>query len=94
MGIEYAFPISAFHGLGIEDLKKGNLSFFKIKNFNLKDNEKNVFLKNYQRKRNVSDPYLSEINVNELSSDNELVKLAIVGRPNVGKSTLLKYNNK
>ena len=89
LGIEYSFPISAFHGLGIENLKKEISVFLKSKNFNLKDNEKNVFFKNYQRKRNVSDPYLSEINVNELSSDNELVKLAIVGRPNVGKSTLL-----
>ena len=89
LGIEYAFPISAFHGLGIEDLKKEISVFLKSKNFNIKDNEKNVFFKNYQKKSNVSDPYLSEINFNELSSDNEPVKLAIVGRPNVGKSTLL-----
>ena len=33
LGIEYSFPISAFHGLGIEDLKKRNLGFFKIKKF-------------------------------------------------------------
>ena len=89
LGIEYSFPISAFHGLGIENLKKEISVFLKSKNFNIKDNEKDVFFKNYQKKSNVSDPYLSEINFNELSSDNELVKLAIVGRPNVGKSTLL-----
>ena len=75
--------------MGVENLKKEISVFLKSKNFNLKDNEKNVFFKNYEKKRNVSDPYLSEINFNELSSDNELVKLAIVGRPNVGKSTLL-----
>merc|ERR1711991_180686 len=89
LGIECSFPISAFHGLGIEDLKKEISFFLNSKNLNLKDDEKNVVCKNYRRKSNVSDPYLSENNLDELTSDKELVKLAIVGRPNVGKSTLL-----
>ena len=89
LGIECSFPISAFHGLGIEDLKKEISFFLNSKNLNLKDDEKNVVCKNYKRKSNVSDPYLSENNLDELTSDKEPVKLAIVGRPNVGKSTLL-----
>ena len=31
LGLEYSFPISAAHGLGIDDLKKKNFSIFKIK---------------------------------------------------------------
>ena len=89
LGIECSFPISAFHGLGIEDLKKGISFFLNSKSLNSQDDEKNVFFKKNQRKSKVSDPYLSEIHADELNSDNELVKLAIVGRPNVGKSTLL-----
>ena len=89
LGIECSFPISAFHGLGIDDLKKKMSVFLNSKKLNFKDGEKNIFFKNHHCKKNVSDPYLSVINADETNSDKELVKLAIVGRPNVGKSTLL-----
>ena len=89
LGLEYSFPISAAHGLGIDDLKKEMLRFLKFKQPRISEDNESSLETNWNRKKNVADPYLTLINEKQLNSKNEPIKLAIVGRPNVGKSTLL-----
>ena len=89
LGLEYSFPISAAHGLGIDDLKKEMLRFLKFKQPRISEDNEGLLENNWNRKKNVADPYLTLINEKKLNSKNEPIKLAIVGRPNVGKSTLL-----
>ena len=88
-GLEYFFPISAAHGLGIDDLKKAILNFLQKKQPKISEDNESFFETSYNRKKYITDPYSSHITKKSLSSKNELVKIAIVGRPNVGKSTLL-----
>ena len=89
LGLEYSFPVSAAHGLGIDDLKKEILRFLKLKQPRIfADNEIRLET-NLSRKKNIVDPYVTLIKEEQLSSKIEPIKLAIVGRPNVGKSTLL-----
>ena len=89
LGLEYSFPISAAHGLGIDDLKKEMLRFLKFKQPRISEDNESLLETNWNRKKNVADPYLTLINEKQSNSKNEPIKLAIVGRPNVGKSTLL-----
>ena len=89
LGLEYSFPISAAHGLGIDDLKKEMLQFLKLKQPRISGYNESSLDTNWNRKKNVADPYLTLINKKQLDSKNEPIKIAIVGRPNVGKSTLL-----
>ena len=89
LGLEYSFPISAAHGLGIDDLKKEMLRFLKFKQPRISEDNESLLETNWNRKKNVADPYFTLINEKQLNSKNEPIKLAIVGRPNVGKSTLL-----
>ena len=89
LGLEYSFPISASHGLGIDDLKKEMLRFLKFKQPRISEDNESLLETNWNRKKNVADPYFTLINEKQLNSKNEPIKLAIVGRPNVGKSTLL-----
>ena len=89
LGLEYSFPISAAHGLGIDDLKKEMLRFLKFKQPRISEDNESLLETNWNRKKNVADPYSTLINEKQLNSKNEPIKLAIVGRPNVGKSTLL-----
>ena len=89
LGLEYSFPISAAHGLGLDDLKKEMLRFLKFKQPRISEDNERLLDNNWNRKKNVADPYLTLINKKQLNSKNEPIKLAIVGRPNVGKSTLL-----
>ena len=89
LGLEYSFPISAAHGLGIDELKKEILRFLKLRQPTIsKDNESSLETK-LNRKKNISDPYSKLIDEKKFNLENEPIKLAIVGRPNVGKSTLL-----
>ena len=89
LGLEYSFPISAAHGLGIDDLKKEMLRFLKFKQPRISEDNESLLETNWNRKKNVADPYFTLINEKQLNSKNEPIKIAIVGRPNVGKSTLL-----
>ncbi|MFL2802007.1 MAG: ribosome biogenesis GTPase Der [Paracoccaceae bacterium] len=89
LGLENSFPISAVHGLGIDDLKNGILKFLKSQKTKLNEDEKISSETNLQRNFFFVDPYSSLITNKQLSSKKEPIKLAIVGRPNVGKSTLL-----
>ena len=89
LGLEYSFPISAAHGLGIDDLKKEMLRFLKFKQPRISEDNESFLETNWNRKKNVADPYFTLINEKQFNSKNEPIKLAIVGRPNVGKSTLL-----
>ena len=89
LGLEYSFPISAAHGLGIDDLKKEILRFLKLKQPSISEDKESSLEINWNRKKNISDPYSTLIKEKQLNSKNEPIKLAIVGRPNVGKSTLL-----
>ena len=89
LGLEYSFPISAAHGLGIDDLKKEILRFLKLKQPSISEDNESSLEINWNRKKNIADPYLALFNEKQLNSENEPIKLAIVGRPNVGKSTLL-----
>ena len=89
LGLEYSFPISAAHGLGIDDLKKEILRFLKLKQPRIFADNESPLETNLNRKKNIADPYETLIKEEQLSSKIEPIKLAIVGRPNVGKSTLL-----
>ena len=89
LGLEYSFPISAAHGLGIDDLKKEILRFLKLKQPSISEDNESSLETNWNRKKNFADPYSKLINEKQLNSKIEPIKLAIVGRPNVGKSTLL-----
>ncbi len=89
LGLEYSFPISAAHGLGVDDLKNEIFRFLKLKQPRISENNESSLETNYNRKKNITDPYSTLITEKLLSSKNEPIKLAIVGRPNVGKSTLL-----
>ncbi len=89
LGLKYSFPISAAHGLGIDDLKKEILRFLKLKQPSISEDNESSLEINWNRKKNIADPYSTLIKEKQLNSKNEPIKLAIVGRPNVGKSTLL-----
>ena len=89
LGLEYSFPISAAHGLGIDELKKEILRFLKLKQPRISKDNESLLETNLNRKKNISDPYSKLIDDKQFNSENEPIKLAIVGRPNVGKSTLL-----
>ena len=89
LGLEYSFPISAAHGLGIDELKKEILQFLKLKQPRIFEDNENSFETNLDRKKNITDPYSTLIKEKQISTKIEPIKLAIVGRPNVGKSTLL-----
>ncbi len=89
LGLEYSFPISAAHGLGIDDLKKEILNFLKLRQPKIPGDNKRLFETNFFRKKNIIDPYSTLITKNNVNLKNEPIKIAIVGRPNVGKSTLL-----
>ena len=89
LGLEYSFPVSAAHGLGIDDLKKEILRFLKLKQPRIFADNEIQLETNLNRKKNIVDPYVTLIKEEQLSSKIEPIKLAIVGRPNVGKSTLL-----
>ena len=91
LGLEFSFPVSAFHGLGIDEIKK-NMHIFLQSKETIINHEKNNFSQiTNRRKKNIHDPYFVEyMDVKDkISSENDYIKIAIVGRPNVGKSTLL-----
>ncbi len=89
LGLENSFPISAVHGYGIDDLKKEILKFINSKQIIKFDYTDNSFSKDLFAKKNMADPYSNLIAENPLHLSKKSIKLAIVGRPNVGKSTLL-----
>lgn len=89
LGLEHSFPISAAHGLGVDDLKKEILNFLELKLPRTYEDSDSSLENNYNRKKNIIDPYSTLITENQLSLKIEPIKIAIVGRPNVGKSTLL-----
>ena len=88
-GLEYSFPISAIHGIGIDILKNEILQFINLKKHKNYENKNNLMLKNFQLQKNNIDPYASLKIYPQVGINNDFIKLAIVGRPNVGKSTLL-----
>ncbi len=68
LGLEYSFPISAAHGLGIDDLKKEMLQFLKLKQPIISDDNESSLDTYWNRKKNIADPYLTLINEKQLDS--------------------------
>ena len=75
LGLGAPIPFSAEHGLGILDLYDALLPF--------ENKDKKIEAENYAEEEKEDDAK------NELSYKKKPIQLAIVGRPNVGKSTLI-----
>ena len=88
LGIDNSFPISAIHGHGINNLKVAIENFIKTKINKTSLSSEFLLLNNFKVKKNNIDPYVTQV-FKKNESNTDLIKLAIVGRPNVGKSTLL-----
>ncbi|MFP3019562.1 MAG: ribosome biogenesis GTPase Der [Arsenophonus sp.] len=89
LGIKDIYPITASNGRGVTQLIKKMISIYSPKNFSnntkLSEEEKNVGYWLSQEKK-VEIEYIQK----EIFDPCSLaIKLAIVGRPNVGKSTLI-----
>lgn len=80
LGIKEMVGISAEHNNGIEDLKEKILNIYKSFNKN-KFKEKKKIIKNSENEDNK--------NLEEFISEKNKINIAIVGKPNAGKSTLL-----
>jgi small GTP-binding protein domain len=76
LGLEYSFPISAAHGLGIDDLKKEILNFLKLRQPKIPGDNKRLFKTNFVRKKNIIDPYSTLITKNNVNLKNEPIKIA------------------
>ncbi|TXJ15454.1 ribosome biogenesis GTPase Der [Brachyspira aalborgi] len=80
LGIKEMVSVSAEHNKGINDLKEKILNIYKSFNKN-KFKEKKKIIKNSENEDNK--------NLEEFISEKNKINIAIVGKPNAGKSTLL-----
>lgn len=80
LGIKEMVSVSAEHNKGINDLKEKILNIYKSFNKN-KFKEKKKIIENSENEDNK--------NLEEFISEKNKINIAIVGKPNAGKSTLL-----
>lgn len=80
LGIKEIVSISAEHNKGIDDLKEKILNIYKSFNKN-KFKEKKKIIENSENEDNK--------NLEEFIAEKNKINIAIVGKPNAGKSTLL-----
>lgn len=80
LGIKNMVSVSAEHNKGIEDLKEKILNIYKSFNKN-KFKEKKKIIENSENEDNK--------NLEEFIAEKNKINIAIVGKPNAGKSTLL-----
>ena len=81
LGIKEMVSISAEHNKGINDLKEKILNIYKSFNKNEFEKEKKKIIENSENEDNK--------NLEEFISEKNKINIAIVGKPNAGKSTLL-----
>lgn len=84
LGIKNMVSVSAEHNNGIEDLKEKILNIYKSLNKNNLKNEKREAKKIIENSENEDNK-----NLEEFLAEKNKINIAIVGKPNAGKSTLL-----
>lgn len=83
LGIKEMVGISAEHNNGIDDLKEKILNIYKSINKLYKKEIKNLNTKSNKIENSKNE------NLEEITSEENKINIAIVGKPNAGKSTLL-----
>lgn len=83
LGVKSVFVISAMHGYGIDNLLKKMFSYIAKKTYIY--NAHNIFDAN---QKNNGYEYLNNLS---LCKNSNIIKLAIIGRPNSGKSTFINF---
>ena len=81
LGIKNMVSVSAEHNKGIDDLKEKILNIYKSFNKNEFEKEKKKIIENSENEDNK--------NLEEFIAEKNKINIAIVGKPNAGKSTLL-----